>query len=219
MANYEAQIKPSGLSQKNLVDLLCMIISVIKTLCAKLDDDTGVTGTDFEALVYTAIFNGSITDSRGNNFTNLVTAKEDRFGYILPTGISDKLLNNLLYDLFDMVETLCEKLDADGIAGTDYEALVYTALYNWTVTNQKGDTLGNGTVYNFNPGGSTDQKELVNLLAAIVNSIDVLTKKLDADGTVTDTTYHALCDTAIILMQVQNSVGNVYGNALTKFNP
>jgi hypothetical protein len=219
MANYEAQITPTGLKQKNLVDLLYMIIAAIKGICVHLDDDTGVTDTDYEALVYTAIFNGSITNSRANSLTNLVTTKADYFGYVTPLGIDDKRLIHLLYDIFDMMETLCEKLDADSLGDSNYEALVYTALYLWTVTNPKGNTLGNGTNFNFNPGGIMNQKELVNLLAAIVNSIDVLTKKLDADGTVNSTDYEATYDTAIILMQIQNSAGSVYGNALTTFNP
>jgi len=42
---------------------------------------------------------------------------------------------------------------------------------------------------------------------------------LDDDTTVTDTDYEALWDTANILMQVQDSQGNIAGNALTTFNP
>jgi hypothetical protein len=53
----------------------------------------------------------------------------------------------------------------------------------------------------------------------MVRSIHVLTDKLDDDGTVTDTNYEALWDTANILMQVEDSKGNIAGNALTKFNP
>lgn len=219
MANYEAQITPTGLKQKNLVDLLYMIIAAIQGICEHLDDDTGVTGTDYEALCYTAIYNASIENSRAGKMTNRVATKDDRFGYITPTGIDDKRLVNLLYDIFDMVETLCEKLDADSLGDTNYEALVYTALYLWLVENEKGSTLGNGTTYTFRPGGVTNSKELVNLLAAMIYSIDVLTKKLDADGTVNSTDYHATYDTAIILMQVEDSFGNVRGNALTKFNP
>lgn len=219
MANIEAQITPKGLKQKNLIDLLYAIVAAIKGICEHLDDDTGVTDTNYEALIYTAIFNASLTNSRASNLTNRVATKDKYFGYITPLGIDDKRLINLLYDIFDMVETLTEKLDADSLGDSNYEALVYTALYTWLIENESGSTLGNGTVYKFCPKGVTDQKQLVNLLAQMVNSIDVLTKKLDADGTVNSTDYEATYDTAIILMQIQNSAGTIYGNALTKFNP
>jgi hypothetical protein len=87
------------------------------------------------------------------------------------------------------------------------------------VTNHEGNTLGVGSTYWFNPGGMTNQKELVDLLAMIVHSMDTFTKKLDADGTVTDTTYHALWDTAIFLLKIEDSKGGQYGNALTTFMP
>jgi hypothetical protein len=58
----------------------------------------------------------------------------------------------------------------------------------------------------------TNQRHLIDCLAAIVNSITVLTQKLDADGTVTDTNYTALWYTATILMVVEDCYGNQYGN-------
>lgn len=225
MSNLEAQIKPSGLKQKNLVDVLYMMIAAIKGICAKLDDDTGVTLDTYEANVYTAIFNGDIEDSRGNRLRNMATnlagglAQDKYYSYIRPQGVDEKSLNEIIYQIFDMMETLTEQLDTDNLGDSDYEALCYTALYLWMITNQKGDTLGNGNTYWFNPGGMTDQKQLVDLLAQFVNSIDVLTKKLDDDGTVNGTNYEALWDTAVFLIQIEDSKGNRYGNALTKFNP
>lgn len=219
MANTEAQIKPTGMSQRNLVDLLYMVIASIKGICAKLDDDGGVPLETYEANVYTAIFNGYIEDSKGNVLINRVEANDRFFYHVSPTGIGDKEINQILYQIFDMMETLTEQLDTDALTDSNYEALVYTALYLWMVTNPAGSTLGNGNTYWFNPSGSMDQKQLVDCLAQIVNSIDVLTKKLDLDGTVTDTNYEALWDTAAILMQIEDSKGNVYGNALTTFNP
>lgn len=224
MANIEAQIKPGGLKQRNLVDFLYMMVSSIKTLCTKLDSDSGVPLTTYVANVYTAIFNGDIEDSRGNRLRNMTSSagaltQDKYYSYIRPQGVDEKSLNEIIYQIFDMMETLTEQLDADSLSDSNYEALVYTALYLWMVTNQKGSTLGNGKTYWFNPGGMTNSNQLVNLFAAMAYSIDVLTKKLDSDGTVNDTNYHALCDTAIILMQIQDSAGNVRGNALTKFNP
>lgn len=219
MANYEAQIKPTGMSQRNLVDLIYSTVASIKGICAKLDDDGGVPMTDYEANVFTAIFNGSITDSRGNTVANSVSTAVNRFYSVSPTGITPQALNEFLYQIFDMMETLTEQLDSDVLTDSDYEDLCYEALYLWMVTNQIGDTLGNGNTYWFNPGGTGDQKEIVDLLAQIVNSIETLTEKLDADGTVTDTDYEALWFTATILMIVEDSKGNVYGNALTSFMP
>jgi hypothetical protein len=222
--NVEIQIKPNGLSQRNLVDVLYMIVAAIKGICTKLDADGGVTLTTYVANCYTAIFNGYIEDSRGNSVMNRAYVggyytKDHDFYSIKPNGLSDKALNSLMYQIFDMVETLTEQCDTDGLGDSDYEALVYTAHYLWMVTNHEGNTLGVGSTYWFNPGGMTNQKELVDLLAMIVHSMDTFTKKLDADGTVTDTTYHALWDTAIFLLKIEDSKGGQYGNALTTFMP
>jgi len=201
--------------QGDLVNLLYQVVYSIKGICAKLDDDATVTDTDYEANVYTAIFNGSITDDKGNNLNNQVSTAVDRYFMITPTGLTNGALIELLYQIFDMVETLTEQLDADtGVADTDYEANCYTALFTWIVENCKGSQLGNGTTFYFR-NGSENRKELVNLLYQIVNAIETLTEQLDADGTVTDTDYEALWFTATILMRVENSMGNVVGNSPT----
>jgi hypothetical protein len=223
--NVEVQIKPNGLSQRNLVDVLYMIVAAIHGICAKLDADGGVTLETYEDNCFKAIFNGYIENSRGSSVMNMPTAmspprnQEAQFMIAKPTGIDDKALLGFLYQIFDMMETLTEQCDTDNLGDSNYEALVYTAHYTWMVTNSKGNTLGNGNEYWFNPGGCTDQKQLIDLLAMIVHSMDVFTKKLDADGTVTDTTYHALWDTAIFLLKIEDSKGNAYGNALTTFMP
>src|SRR5574343_259126 len=141
MANYEAQIKPGGLSQRNLVDLLYMIVAAIKGICAKLDDDGGVTATTYESSAYTAIFNGYIEDSRGNVLINRANdgagtyVCDDRFFYIRPDAISDKDLNECLYQIFDMLETLTEACDTDNLGDSTYEALCYTAKLTVIVEN------------------------------------------------------------------------------------
>jgi len=221
MANYEAQIKPGGLSQRNLVDLLYMIVAAIKGICAKLDDDGGVTATTYESSAFTAIFNGYIEDSRGNSIMNRANdgsgtyVTDERFFIITPMGISDHDLNECLYQIFDMFETLTEALDTDALTDSTYEALCYTALWTWKIENRKGSTLGNGNTYFFRPGGMHNQDQLIDLLYQIVNAIETLTEKLDADGTVTDTNYEALWFTATVTMRVQNSQGNVVGNTIT----
>jgi hypothetical protein len=218
MSNIEAQIKPGGISKRNLVDCLYAVVSSIKGICAKLDDDGGVPSTTYEANVFTAIFNGAIENSRADQVMNAVTGKEDVFFLANPTGISNRAIIQTIYQVFDMMETLTEQLDGDSLTDTNYEALAYTALYLWTVENERGSTVGASTEHWIRPSG-IDEKNLVDVLYAMVRSIHVLTDKLDDDVTVTDTDYEALWDTANILMQVQDSKGNVAGNALTTFNP
>ena len=221
MANYEAQIKPGGLSQRNLVDLLYMIVAAIKGICAKLDADGGVTATTYESSAYTAIFNGYIEDSRGNSIMNRANdgsgtyVTDERFFIITPMGVSDHDLNECIYQIFDMFETLTEACDTDALGDSNYEALCYTALFTWIIENRKGSALGNGTTYYFRPGGMHNQDQLIDLLYKIVDAIETLTEKLDADGTVTDTNYEALWFTATVTMRVQNSQGNVVGNTIT----
>jgi hypothetical protein len=218
MSNLEVQIKPSGISKRNLVDCLYAVVSSIKGICAKLDDDGGVPSATYEALCFTAIFNGCIENSRASQVMNALSGRGDTFFLASPTGINNRAIIQTIYQVFLMMETLTEQLDADSLTDTNYEALVFTALYLWTVENEFGDTVGANKAQWIRPGG-IDDKNLVDILYAMVRSIHVLTDKLDDDTTVTDTNYEALWDTANILMQVQDSKGNIAGNALTKFNP
>jgi len=189
-----------------------MIVYSIYGICTKLDDDGGVPLTTYEANVYTAIFNGDIEDSRGNRIRNTVSAQIDRFFVMNQQGMSDNALNECLYQIFDMIETLTEQLDTDTLTDSTYEALGYTAILLKMVENCEGNILGNGATYYFRPGGNYDQAHLVDLLYMILDSLETITEQLDADGTVTDTDYEALWYTAIVLMKVENSVGNVLGN-------
>jgi hypothetical protein len=218
--NVESQIKPNGISQRNLVDLLYMIIYSIQGICQKLDDDDNTDDT-YEAKVYTAIFNGSITDSRGNNLINRANdgagtyITDERFFIIGPDGLSDKDLLECLYQIFDMYETLTEQADADNLSSSTYEALIYTAHFLWIIENCKGDQLGNGTVFYFRPGGVLDYGQLVDLLYAIVHAHATLTAKLDTDAVPSGSNYTALWYTATILMHVENQQGSVVGNDIT----
>jgi hypothetical protein len=219
--NVEAQIKPNGVSQRNLVDLLYMIVSSIQGICKKLDLDTNTDAT-YEADVFTAIFNGAIEDGRGNYIMNRATPdagttypSDDRFFIISPTGISDKALLECLYQIFDMYETLTEQLDADDASTSNYEALIYTAHFLWIIENCKGSQLGNGVVYYFRPGGVFDYGKLVDLLYAIVHAHTTLTAKLDTDAVPGGSNYNALWYTATILMHIENQQGDVVGNDIT----
>jgi hypothetical protein len=215
MANIEAQIKPGGMNQRSIVNLLYQVVAAIKGICAKLDDDAGVTSTDYEANVYTAIFNGEITDGRGNILRNSVSTKMDRYISVSPAGLTPAALTELLYQIFDMLETLTEQLDGDGtVTDTTYEANCYTEKILWIIENVKGSVLGNGTTFYIRPG-SIPESILLEVLYNLVDAIETLTEQLDADTGVTDTNYEALWFTATILMRVQNSKGNVVGNDIT----
>jgi hypothetical protein len=218
MSNKEVQIKPSGISKRNLVDCLYSIVSSIQGICKKLDDDGGVPLTTYEANVFTAIFNGAIENSRAERVANELTGKEDTFFIMSPTGINNRSTIQTIYQVFLMMKTLTEQLDTDTLTDSNYKALVYTAHYLWTIENEIGSTVGASTEHWIRPGG-IDNNNLVDILYCFVHSIHVLTDKLDDDGTVTDTDYEALWDTANILMQVMDSKGNIAGNALTTFNP
>jgi hypothetical protein len=218
MANVEAQIKPTGMSQRNLVDLLYMIVSSIHGICAKLDLDDNADAT-YEADVFTAIFNGSIEDSRGNSIMNRandgatppVYVTDDRFFIISPNGLDNKALLECLYQIFDMMETLTEQCDADNLSSDNYEALIYTAHYLWIIENCKGNQLGNGTTFYFR-NAAENRKELVDLLYAIAHAHQTLTEKLDTDGVPSGSNYKALWFTATFLMRVANSQDSVVGN-------
>jgi hypothetical protein len=219
MSNLEVQIKPSGISKRNLVDCFYAVVSSIQGICKKLDADD-VTDTDYESLCFTAIFNGAIENSRGDRVANALSGKEDTFFVMSPTGINNRSIINCIYQIFLMMETLTEKIDADAAppSSVTYEALVYTAHYLWTVKDEYGNSVGASTTQTITPMG-IDELQLVDILYCFVHSLDTLTKKLDTDAVPSGSDYEALWDTANILMQVEDSKGNVAGNALTQFNP
>lgn len=213
MANID--IKPSGLIKHREVDLISQLIRSLQGICQKLDDDAGVPLETYEANCITAIFNLAITDTKGNFFSNRVAAKSDNFQIITPRGITDKARLEFLYQFLNAIETLTEQLDTDVLTDSTYEALCYTALMLHKVESQQGETLGNGVVFYFRPGGVMNQKELVEFYYNAVNAIETLTEQLDADGTVTDTDYEATWFTATILTRIENGAGSAVGNTST----
>lgn len=215
MGNIFPDIKPNGLNQKELVSLIVMLLRSLQGTCAKLDLDSAVSGTTFEANVITALINLSAVDHFGNRFSNAAAMSSalEEHHILEPTGESAPALLAFLYQFTNAFETLCEQLDGDGgVADTNYEELCYTALFLHIIENEKGNQLGNGTAYYFRPGGVTPQDQVVEWLYNAVNAIETLTEKLDLDGTVNDTNYEALWFTAIILMRIENGQGNVVGN-------
>ena len=205
------KIRPTGMNQKELVDLLYMILNSIKGICTKLDADGGVPLTTYLANCYTAIFNCAILTSTGDYLTNTVSTKLRYFQSIGPQGIKDAALVEILYQILDSLETLTEQLDTDTLTGSNFEALCYTALISHKVKNQVGSIVGVGS-YTFNPNGVMNQRQLIDLLYEVLNCLKTLTEKLDLDGTVTDINYEALWYTATCTILVENSKGSVLGN-------
>lgn len=215
MASIFPDIRPAGLGQRELADVICQLLRSLNGICAKLDADGGVTDTDYQANCVTALINLSATDSIGNRFSNGATASSSLEDHhiISPTGISDPALLAFLYQYTNAFETMCEQLDADGtVSGTTFEANCYTAKFLHLVENQFGNTLGNGTSFKFRAGGVMPQRELVEWLYNAVDAIETLTEQLDADGGVTDTNYESLWFTAIILHRIENGAGSTVGN-------
>ena len=209
MGNIHPDIKPGGLTQGHFVDLAYQLVAALTGICAKLDDDGGVTDTDYEANVITAIIKGFIYDSKDNRAG---TAGE----YIIsPIGIDDNAGIRFLSEFTNAFETLCEQLDADAGVGNGsgtYEANCYTALFLHKVEDAQGNIYGNGNNFTFRAGGFWNEKELIEWLYNAINAVETLTEQIDADAAVTDTNYEALWYTAVILTKVQNAAGNLLGN-------
>lgn len=224
-AKPTADIKPNGINQKDLVDLLYQIVASIQGICAKLDSDGGVPSETYTANCVTALLNCVLEDSKGNhlNLAKTETSTLEPTAVLKPTGVSDIALLALMYQITNAMETLTEQLDGDGLTFTNYEATAYTATFLHMVENMRGNTLGNsagmadGTAFTFRPGGVTPQRELVDWLYNAVNAIYLLTADgtttgLDGDETVTDTNYEALWYTANITLTVENTKGSRIGN-------
>jgi len=218
MANINSNITPRGLSQKDLVDALYMFIASLTGICAKLDLDGGVPLTTYKANCITAIFNVVVEDSKGKRTGQGIaeTSAIEPTHIITPTGVSDAALNACLYQCFNAMETLTEQLDTDSLTLSNYEATAYTACFMQLIENVRGNTLGNGTVFKFKPGGMFNQKELVDCLYNMFLGIyqlcaDQTTTGLDVDGTVTGTNYTALWYTAVLTLMIENSRGSTIG--------
>ena len=214
MGDVHADIKPGGLNQKELINLLGMLTYSLEGVCTKLDLDGGVPSTTYLANCYTDIVNTVINDCVGNRRGQYIA--EHLFYEMSPGGITDASLLEWIYNYFNAIETLTEQLDGDSLSDTDFEALVYTAYFTWQVENQNGNALGNGTdVVYLKPGGVLMNEKMITFLYNAVKAWDVLLAKLDSDGTVTDTTYKALWYTATVLLKVEDSMGNLTGNTRT----
>uniref|UniRef100_A0A6M3XT98 Uncharacterized protein n=1 Tax=viral metagenome TaxID=1070528 RepID=A0A6M3XT98_9ZZZZ len=220
MAKQCADITPSGIRQRYLVDLLYMIVTSMRGIAAKLDSDTSVTDTDYNANL-DAVMNLIVENSTGSR-VQVVTGESSTLPPVVritPIAFDKARFCDLLYMIYDAWETLCEQLDADANPATNrtYEANTYTAKFLHMVENSRGNTLGNsagwpdGTPYYFRLG-SFDQRQVVDALYNIVDAIETFCEQADTDAAPADSNYEALWFTANITLTVENSQGSKVGN-------
>lgn len=217
MGNIFPNIKPTGLNKRELVDVLYMIVYSIQTLCTKIDADASAGATTHLANCYTAIFNCLITDSKGNRVGQGIAESSTvaPTHIIGPGRIDDKSLNAVAYQIVTSLYTLCAQLDTEAVSFTNYVATAYTAVLTQRIEDAKGNSIGAGTDFTFKPGGMFHKKQLVEFIYKCLDSIKKIcaagtTYGLDSDG-YTDTTYTALCYTAIFLLMVENGAGSRLG--------
>jgi hypothetical protein len=233
MANIHPEIKPNGVMDKYIIDLMYMLQQSMYGLCLKLDNDGGVPLTTYVANCYTAPFHVRVFDYRGNMTTNVTTLDH----IVTPVGgLSDAALIEWIYDWINAFETLTEQLDTDVLTDSTYESLGYYACilpymfesgrYGQTTILGNDNTSGGFSATpdayapwfatKIGPIGRPNDKVLCDLFYDMLNAWETMTEQLDGDGTVTDTNYEALWYTATVLMKVENCQGNVLGNAQTR---
>lgn len=214
MAKINADIKPNGLDQKDLVDLCYMIVTSFRGIAAKLDADGAVTDTDYNTNL-DACLNCIIEDSKGNRVA-VVNSESSTLPPVVmmsPTGFDKARFTDLLYMIFNAWETLCEQLDADTNppTSTDYEADAYTAKYTHIVEDSRGNSLGNGANF-YHRSGAFHQDKIVDALYFILDGIETFCEQADTDAAPNDSNYEALWFTANCTLTVENSAGNRVGN-------
>jgi len=237
MANIHPDIKPNGVDDKYLIDLMYMLQQSMYGLCLKLDNDATVPLTTYVENCYTPIFHTQVWDYRGNKTQNVTTLDH----IIMPSGgLSNAALIQWIYDYINAFETLAEQCDTDGLNSSDYEDNCYEALIlpyifesgRYDQTTILGNTVSTGgfttmldtagtpwLVTRIGPTGRPNDRILCDLFYDILNAWETLCEQLDTDAATTpptDTDYEALWYTATVLMRVENSQGNVLGNSQTR---
>jgi len=232
MANIHPEIKPTGVQDKYLIDLMYMLQQSLYILCLKLDDDA-TAGTGYVAACYTAIYREQIWDYRGNKTQNVTVTDH----IITPAGgLSSAALNQWIYDHINALETLTEACDTDSLNTSDYEDNCYEAcVLPFMAEDKTGSILGNDVstggitgvdtggppwrLSKIGPIGKPSDRILADIFYSFINAWETLCEQLDVDAATTpptDTDYEALCYTATVLMKVENSSGSVLGNAQTR---
>lgn len=228
-----AQISPNGVSDKYLIDLMYMLQQSMYGLCLKLDNDATVPLTTYVANCYTALFREQIWDYRGNKTQNVTVVDH----IVTPRGgLPAGALIQWVFDYVNALETLAEQLDTDTINSSTYEANAYHAcILPFMIEDKTGTIIGNDNssggftgvdtggppwlLTKLGPIGKPNDRIIADIFYSFVNAWETLCEQLDTDGATTpptDTNYEALWYTATVLMRVENSQGNVLGNAETR---
>lgn len=215
-AKIYGDIKPSGIRQRDLTDLIYQLTAALQGLCDKLDaDDAAV--TTYASGCFDAVFNCTLEDSQGNRVYNYLAETSAIAPHFIVSGrgVGPKDLINWLYQWHYCFYLMCVKLDASaGVNDTNFTALCYTAILLDSITDGKGNNIGVGSsaAYIYTPTGVYNELCLLATLYRMCNALDTLAAKLDLDATLTDTDYESLWYTNTILLTVENSSGDRIGN-------
>lgn len=131
---------PTGIDDKFRLEFLYQFFNSLETLTEQLDTDA-LTGSNFEALCYTAIMTQMVENQKG-----AILGNGNGF-YFRPGGVmNQKQLVEFYYNAVNAIETLTEKLDLDGtVTDVNYEALWFTAVILTRVENGAGNVVGNSS--------------------------------------------------------------------------
>ena len=131
-------ITPIGISYQSLHGAIYDITNSIETLTEQLDTDV-LTDSNYESLCFTALMTQKVANMKGTQIGNGTS------WYWKPYGAwDDKEIVEFLYNAYNVIETLTEKLDLDGtVTDTNYEALWFTATCTLKVENAAGSQVGN----------------------------------------------------------------------------
>jgi len=140
-----------GMYQRDLYNFLSNYITNFNAVNAKLDSDTGVNGTSYASTC---------------NLDAIGAA-----GYKLePSGMSDKLLLDALYDIYLMLRYQLAILDAD------------TGVTDTTYTSGLLPTFPGVALKTTNPVGIYSQGSVIDYLNTVVTNFNALLAQLDDDA-------------------------------------
>lgn len=137
---------------------------------------------------------------------------------IKPTGILQKDEVDFWCMVFRALKALCDKLDADDLAGLDDDYWdTIGALISFAISDSKGNTFRkqsdlSSSMYDFfmvSQTGITDQQRVL-LLYTFWNCWETLCEKMDADA-LTLADYEAYSFTAVCTHKVKDQRGNSSG--------
>lgn len=141
-----------------------------------------------------------------------------RVADIVPNGLYQRDLVDLIYQVTTSLKGLCAKLDLDDAVVTTYEATCITAVFNCHIQDSKGHTLDLARALSstlpetvlITPTG-IGVRELVEWAYMVGRSLYLLGTALDGSAGVGTTSYLATMYTATFLTRIENCKGNSIG--------